>query len=118
MTAILKNAPSVKGVLHSYTGGEKLAQTALKLGFYLGFNGIITFKKASNVRSILEGTPVDHILMETDAPFLTPDPHRGKENAPYYLPFIADKILQIKNMPPEELLPIICKNSLTLFHFP
>ena len=116
MTAILKNTPSLKGVLHSYTGGEKLAQTALKQGLYLGFNGIITFKKASSIRKILQNTPINHILMETDAPFLTPEPHRGRENAPFYLPFIAEKILKIKKMSAEELLPIIFQNSLNLFH--
>ena len=116
--AILKNfsSSSLKGVLHSYTSGRELATAALKMDLYLGFNGIITFKKAQNVREVLHETPVSRILLETDAPFLTPEPHRGKENAPYYLPFIAKKVGEIKNKPLEELLPPIFENSKQLFN--
>ena len=70
---------SKKGVIHSFTAGPELAQIAIDLGFYLGFNGIITFKKAENVRDIVRLCPIEKILLETDAPFLTPIPHRGKE---------------------------------------
>ncbi|MFA5583902.1 MAG: TatD family hydrolase, partial [Bacteriovoracaceae bacterium] len=92
---ILKNfTPSLKrkGVIHSFTSGKALAEWCLQEGFYLGFNGIITFKNARNVQEVVEITPLEQILLETDSPFLTPVPHRGKENAPYYLPFIAEKI--------------------------
>ncbi|MCY4524135.1 MAG: TatD family hydrolase [Halobacteriovoraceae bacterium] len=116
MIAMLKNIPSLRGVLHSYTGGEKLAQTALNNGLYLGFNGIITFKKASNVRRVLQDTPPERILLETDAPFLTPEPHRGGENACFYLPFIAERLLQIKEISAEDALPVIFNNSLELFN--
>jgi TatD DNase family protein len=75
-----------KGVVHSFTSGPELAQTAIDLGFYLGFNGIITFKNAHDVRAIVELCPIEKILTETDAPFLTPVPHRGKENAPLLSP--------------------------------
>lgn len=104
-----------KGVLHSFTSGQKLAEYALSEGFYLGFNGIITFKNAQNVRDILALTPMNRILLETDAPFLTPDPYRGNENAPHYLPFIAAKIAEVKNHSLEEVLPIIFENTLRLF---
>ena len=105
------------GVIHSFTAGKKLAQFALKKGFYLGFNGIITFKNAENVRNILKMTPEERILIETDAPFLTPNPHRGRENGPYYLPLVAQKTADIKESDLEELAPILYENSQKLFQF-
>lgn len=119
MTILKEKAPKLKrkGVVHSFTSGPELAQTAIDLGFYLGFNGIITFKKAQEVRDIVELCPIERILTETDAPFLTPVPHRGKENAPFYLPHVIEKIAQIKNLPHEEVLEITYKNAFDLFLF-
>jgi TatD DNase family protein len=120
MINILKEyAPKLKrkGVIHSFTSGPELAQCALDLDLYLGFNGIITFKNAKEVRAIVEMCPIERILTETDAPFLTPVPHRGKENAPYYLPHVIEKIAEIKNLPHEEVLNITYKNALDLFKF-
>lgn len=105
-----------KGVLHSFTSGRDLAEYALSEGFYLGFNGIITFKKAENVQAVVQLTPVDQILFETDSPFLTPVPHRGKENAPFYLPFVAQKVAELKGETIEKLIPIVYQNSLNCFH--
>lgn len=105
-----------KGVIHSFTSGEALAQEAIKLGFCLGFNGIITFKNAQNVRDIVALCPIDRILLETDSPFLTPVPHRGKENAPFYLPFILEKVAEIKGVTPKEIETACLKNSTELFN--
>jgi TatD DNase family protein len=104
-----------KGVIHSFTSGPELAKKALELGFYLGFNGIITFKSAENVRQIVELCPLEKMILETDSPFLTPVPFRGRENAPFYLPFVAEKIAEIKNVPLEDVLKITYQNSLNLF---
>jgi TatD DNase family protein len=116
--AILKNFSSSlkkKGVLHSFTSNLDLASFALNENFYLGFNGIVTFKKADDVRQSLDICPPEKILIETDAPYLTPSPHRGKENSPCYLPFIAQYISSFKKIPAEILLPQLYKNSLNLF---
>jgi TatD DNase family protein len=118
--AILKNFQTSlkrKGVIHSFTSGLELARFALDENFYLGFNGIITFKNAENVRDALKITPLEKILLETDSPFLTPDPYRGMENAPYYLPFIAEKIAEVKQVPLEAVLKQAYQNSLALFKF-
>jgi TatD DNase family protein len=104
-----------KGVIHSFTSGPELAQYAIEQGFCLGFNGICTFKTAENVRDIIRMTPVENIILETDAPFLTPLPYRGKENASFYLPFIAEKVAEVKEMDVNDLLPIVYKNSQALF---
>jgi TatD DNase family protein len=106
-----------RGVIHSFTASLELARFAIDNGFYLGFNGIITFKNAQNVRDALEITPMDKILLETDSPFLTPIPFRGKENAPKYLPLVAQKMAEVKAIPIEELLSQVYKNSFCLFSF-
>lgn len=104
-----------KGVVHSFSSGEELARTAIDLGFYLGFNGMVTFKKAENVRNAVKLCPLEKILIETDAPFLTPVPHRGKENEPANLPFILEKIAEIKNFPLEKVAEACYANSHSLF---
>lgn len=104
-----------KGVIHSFTSGPTLAEKAIELGYYLGFNGIITFKSAQDVRQIVELCPLERIILETDSPFLTPVPFRGRENAPFYLPFVAEKIAEIKNISVEEVLKVTYQNSLDLF---
>lgn len=116
--SILKNFSSHlkrKGVVHSFTSTKELAEFVLGEGFYLGFNGIITFKKAENVQEVVKITPIDRILFETDSPFLTPVPHRGKENAPYYLPFVANKIAELKNIDLEILKNQVLSNSFDCF---
>jgi TatD DNase family protein len=104
-----------KGVIHSFTSGLPLAEYCLAEGFMLGFNGITTFNRADNVREVVAATPLEQILLETDAPYLTPVPYRGKPNAPYYLPFIAEKLAAIKAVDVEELLGCVYRNSRELF---
>jgi TatD DNase family protein len=116
--AILKNFSTSlkrKGVIHSFTSSKELAEFVLDQGFYIGFNGIITFKKAENVQEVVKITPPERILFETDSPFLTPVPHRGKENAPYYLPFVAQKVADLKGLDLEPLKAQVLRNSLECF---
>lgn len=116
--AILKEyAPQMarKGVIHSFTSGAILAEEAVDLGFCLGINGIVTFNKADNVREIVAQTPLDRLLLETDSPYLTPAPYRGIENAPKYLPFIAEKIAEVKQEAVGDVLSQTYQNSLRTF---
>jgi TatD DNase family protein len=118
MLAILRERASSlthKGVIHSFTSGQQLAEEALELGFYLGFNGITTFKNAHNVRAIVELTPINRIVLETDSPYLTPVPFRGKPNAPHLLGLVATQIAQIKDLDIEACLETVRANSLHLF---
>lgn len=115
---ILRNvSPSLskKGVIHSFTSSLDLAEFCLGEGFYLGFNGIATFKNAENVREVIRHTPIERILLETDAPYLTPVPYRGVSNAPFYLPFIAQTVAELKQVSVEELLAVTYQNSLDCF---
>lgn len=117
--AILKNFENklpAGGVIHSFTSGVELAEYCIASNFYIGFNGIITFKSAQNVRDVLNITPIEQIVIETDAPFLTPTPHRGKENSPFYLPYIGKFISEEKNISEEDCLNAIYKNSKNLFN--
>lgn len=107
---------SRRGVIHSFTSGPGLAQYALDQGWCLGFNGIATFNKAENVRDIIRMTPIGQILLETDAPFLTPVPYRGKENAPFYIPFVAEKVAEVKSLAIEDVLQETYRNSRRTFH--
>jgi TatD DNase family protein len=104
-----------RGVIHSFTSSLSLAEFCLSEGFSLGFNGITTFNSAENVRAVVTATPLPQLLLETDAPYLTPVPYRGKPNAPYYLPFIAEKIAEIKACEVEQLLAQAWRNSMDLF---
>jgi TatD DNase family protein len=118
MRSILQNFSgklAKRGVIHSFTSGMPLAEFCLGEGFMLGFNGITTFNRAENVREVVAITPLDQLLLETDAPYLTPVPYRGRPNAPYYLPFIAEKIAAIKNVDIEQLLQAAHQNSRSLF---
>jgi TatD DNase family protein len=115
---ILRNysaALSRKGVIHSFTASMELAEFCLAEDFMLGFNGIITFNRAENVRQLVTATPLEQLLLETDAPYLTPVPYRGRPNAPYYLPFIAESVAAIKGLDVEELLRQVYSNSVNLF---
>ncbi len=115
--AILKNFPQIKnGVFHSYTSNEELARFAIERGLYVGFNGILTFNAAQNVRDVLKLIPLNKILLETDAPFLTPTPYRGIENAPKFIPLIARRLAKELSIEVEELLQEAYSNSLKLFN--
>ncbi len=110
----LENLPR-RGVIHSFSSGLELAEFALEAGFMLGFNGMVTFNRADNVRDAVAITPVEQLLLETDAPYLTPVPYRGRSNGPRYLPFVAEKVAEIKDTPIDVLLKQCYTNSERLF---
>jgi TatD DNase family protein len=95
-----------------------LAKRALELGFYLGFTGPITYKKAEEMRAVAAAAPRDRLLVETDAPFLTPEPHRGKRNTPQYISLIVDRLAALHQMTSEEMAQITTQNAQRLFHLP
>ncbi len=101
------------GVVHSFTGSLNEAKQFLDLGFYLGFNGIITF--ARQYDDIVRETPLERILLETDAPFLTPEPYRGKRNEPAYVVEVAKKIAELKNESYEKVVEQTTNNCRRLF---
>jgi TatD DNase family protein len=103
------------GVLHSYNGNLETAQKALALHFYIGVTGPVTYKNAEEKRNIIKQIPLNKLLIETDAPFLTPVPHRGKRNEPAFVVYIADKIAEIHRTTREQVAEITAKNAAHLF---
>ena len=108
----LTNKP---GVLHSYNGNLETAQKALELNFYIGVTGPVTYKNAEKKRQIIRQLPLERLLIETDAPFLTPVPHRGKRNEPAFVSHIADKIAEIHMTTREQVAEITSGNANNLF---
>ncbi len=102
-------------VVHSYTGTVPTAERLLGMGCYLGYNGIVTFPRAGNVRAALDATPTDRILLETDTPYLAPVPFRGKQNHSKYLPFILSAVASCKKLGENEMKKATTSNALRLF---
>lgn len=103
----------IKGVVHCFCGNSKEARKFLDLGLYLGFNGMITF--SDKYDQIIKEVPLERILTETDCPFLTPQPHRGKRNEPAYVQLVAEKIAQTKGLDFEEVAEVTTQNAKSLF---
>lgn len=113
--AILEKFPKLAGVFHCFGGGVAFAEAVLAKGFYLGFTGIITFAKAENLRAVVAMAPLDRILIETDAPFLAPEPRRGSRCSPADVATVAAKIAEIKNLSVAEVAKITTANAKRLF---
>jgi len=103
------------GVLHSFSGDLESANRAVSWNFFIGITGPVTFKKADTLREIVREIPIDSLLIETDAPFLTPHPHRGKRNEPSHVRFIAGKIAEIKETSIEDVCQLTSENAERLF---
>jgi len=106
----------LRGVIHCFTGDYAAAQNYLDLGFYLSFTGIVTFKNAGALREVAKRVPLERIFVETDSPYLTPVPHRGKRNEPAYARLVAETIAQVKNLSLEEVAHMTTANVQKLFH--
>lgn len=104
----------VRGVLHCFSGSLEMAEKFLDLGFYISFTGIITFKNSS-LDDVIRAVPLDRVLVETDAPYLAPEPFRGKNNYPYYVEYVARKIAELKGMPFEDVAKKTTENAIKLF---
>lgn len=103
------------GLIHCFSSTAKLARTALELGMYISISGIVTFKKAEELRSIITEVPLDRLLVETDSPYLAPIPHRGKRNEPSFVTHTASAVAKLKNVAPEALAEQTTDNFFRLF---
>jgi len=107
----------VPGVLHCFTGTLEEALKGLSLGWYISFSGVVTFKKSEALREVVKEVPLNRMLIETDAPFLAPQSHRGKPNESAFLVEIAQTVAAVKGIPLEELARVTYENCKTLFRF-
>lgn len=110
-----ENAERGGGVMHCFTETMDMAKSALDLGFYISFSGIITFKNAAEIREVCQYVPLDRLLIETDSPYLAPVPYRGKVNRPCYVQYVAEQVADVKDLTTEEIAKITTENFYTLF---
>jgi len=115
MLQILEKSGEVRGVIHCFGGNFRQASRFIELGFYIGFTGIITFPKTEELKNIAKSLPLDKILIETDCPYLAPEPYRGKRNEPLYVEWVARKIAELKNISYEEVMETTSKTAKKLF---
>ena len=113
--AIVLEYPALRGVFHCFSGSPEMAQELLKRGWYLGFDGPITYKNAKRAPEVAAITPLDRIVVETDAPYLTPVPYRGKRNDSRYLPYVIEKLAEWKGISADEMERITFENGKRLF---
>ena len=112
---IVKEFPGVRGVFHCFSGSPEMAEELLKRGWYLGFDGPVTYKNARRAPEVVAVTPLDRIVVETDAPYMSPVPNRGRRNDSRNLPYIVEKLAAWKGISPEEMTEATWHNGLRLF---
>lgn len=110
-----EHAKDIGGVIHCYSYTKEAAKDFLDMGFYFGIGGVVTFKNARKLVETVEYLPIEKILLETDCPYMAPEPNRGKRNDSRYIKYIAEKIAQIKGMDVQEVIDITNQNAKTLF---
>ena len=112
---ILSREKAEKGVMHCFAEDLETAEAAIDLGFYISFSGILTFKSAQDLREVAKQIPTERILIETDSPYLTPVPYRGKPNSPAYTYYVAEKLAEIRNTTIGEIAKVTTQNFNKLF---
>ncbi len=112
---ILQKENAQSGVMHCFAEDWETAKAALDLGFYISFSGILTFKSAIDLREIAKKVPADRLLVETDSPYLTPAPYRGKPNSPAYTYYVAEKLAEVRNTSIDEIAEVTTTNFKNLF---
>ena len=112
---IVKEFPGVTGVFHCYSGSAEMARQLVKMGWYIGFTGVLTFKNARKAVETAASIPLDRIVIETDCPFMAPEPFRGKRNDPGYLYRMAERLAEIRGITPEEAAAVTTENAKRLY---
>ncbi len=112
---IIQSTNVRRGSIHCYSGSAQMAQDYVKMGFHIGVGGVVTFSNAKKLVETVEAIPIESILIETDCPYLAPNPNRGKRNDSTNLKYIVEKIAEIKNMTPEDVAKITESNAKSLF---
>ena len=115
---ILKENVSAKTpvVMHCFSGSYEFGMECIKQGYFLAFGGVSTFKNAKKAHDVIEKMPLEYLLLETDSPYLTPEPYRGKENQPAYLKYVVERIALLRNISTEEVEEITTNNAKRAFN--
>ena len=112
---IIQSTQVRRGSIHCYSGSAQMAVDYVKMGFHIGVGGVVTFSNAKKLVETVEAVPIEHILIETDCPYLSPNPNRGKRNDSSNLKYVVEKIAEIKKMTPEAVAKITAENAKSLF---
>ena len=107
---ILKNS-GVRGIIHCFSYGKEMAREYLNMGLYLGIGGVVTFKNAKKLKEVVEYAPLEQLVLETDSPYLSPEPNRGKRNSSLNLPYVAAMIAELKGVSAEEVVAVTEENA-------
>ena len=118
MAVMKEYASGMRAVIHCYSYSPEMAEEYVKMGYYIGIGGVVTFKNAKKLKSVVERIPLSSIVLETDCPYLAPEPYRGKRNCSLYLPYVAEKIAELKNVSTEEVVRQTEINSRRLYGLP
>lgn len=110
-----EKAEECGGVIHCFSSGPEIAAIYVKMGFYLGIGGVVTYQNARKMKDVVRSVPMERILLETDCPYLTPMPHRGTRNSSLYLPLIAEEIASLRGISPQEVIDRTHENALRCF---
>ena len=110
-----EHAEDAGGVIHCFSAGPEVAAIYVKLGFYIGVGGVVTFKNGRKMKEVVQSVPMERILLETDSPYLAPVPHRGHRNCSLYLPQVAEAIAELKGLTRDEVIEITRENALRCF---
>ena len=113
--AIIDEFPDVKGVFHCYSGSAEMAKALIARGYYIGFTGVLTFKNARKAVEVAASVPLERIVLETDCPYMSPEPFRGKRNDPGRLYRMAERLAEIRQLPVEEIQKITTQNGMDLY---
>ena len=113
---ILKMFPSVTGVMHCYAGSYHTMRELMDMGYYIALGGVVTFKNARVSQEVAQHVPLERLLIETDCPYLAPEPHRGHLNTPLYVPLVAEKIAELRHISVDEVARITRENGMRLFN--
>lgn len=109
------HAEEIGGVIHCYSYGWDMAKLYLDMGFYLGIGGVVTFKNGKKLKNVVQQTPIDRLVLETDAPYLSPEPYRGQRNSSERLIYVASQIAELKDMTTEEVIRITEENARRMY---
>ena len=109
------NASEIGGVIHCFSYSAQMAQEYVKMGFYIGVGGVVTFKNGKKLKEVVEVIPIERILLETDSPYLSPEPNRGRRNSSLNIPYIAQKIAEIKGIAYDEVIAVTEENARRMY---
>ncbi|MCI6858709.1 MAG: TatD family hydrolase [Eubacterium sp.] len=111
-----EHAKTTGGIIHCFSASAELAREYVKLGYYIGVGGVVTFKNSRVLKEVVRSVPISSIVVETDCPYLAPAPYRGKRNSSAWLPLVIEEIARIKDMPSKEVEEITYENAMKLYH--